>query len=267
VPGPRNPEAEEKLAILVRACMGLADICRAYKAPLISGKDSMKNDFDDGVLRLSVPPTLLISAMGKIEDATRAISMEFKRAGDLIYLLTAGTPSLAASTLAEVAELQADTKPGIHLPALNIEAAAKMYRALHSLIMQGHVHSAHDLSEGGLLVALAESVLGSSCGATIKVDGELVAVSTGVASALFGEGPGRIIVSIAPESAPILEKAIMSISGARFFELGVVTNIGEMKVTVEGAFKKGAGRAEADPGLVIATDQLREAWNFPLPFD
>ncbi|MBS1989306.1 MAG: phosphoribosylformylglycinamidine synthase [Cyanobacteria bacterium SZAS LIN-3] len=262
VPGPRNPQAEEKLAILVRACMGLADICRAYGAPLISGKDSMKNDFDDGVIRLSVPPTLLVSAMGKIGDAANAISMEFKQAGDLIYLLSAGSPALAASVLTEVAELHCDRAVKLRLPALNIEAAARMYRALYELIAEGLVHSAHDLSEGGLLVALAESVLGSSCGADIKIENELVGASLGEAPALFGEGPGRIIISIPADAASALEKAIMEIPGARLWELGVVTAGGGLEVAIEGL-------PESAPsgGFSTTTEELRRAWTTALPFD
>jgi phosphoribosylformylglycinamidine synthase II len=279
VPGPRNPEAEEKLAILVRACMGLAHICRAYGAPLISGKDSMKNDFDDGVVRLSVPPTLLVSAMGKIGDATRAISMEFKRAGDLVYLLTAGMPSLAASTVEEVIGEEAGQGSGpethlngtVHLPVLHIEAAIKMYKALHSLIMEGLVHSAHDLSEGGLLVALAESVLGSNLGANIKVPDELVTQLSSELSALFGEGPGRIVVSVPPAAAPALEKAIMSVPDAKLWPLGVVIEHGMLAVNIEGKVCHDAGKAAAKtPSLrnfVLSTAELRTAWNAPLPFD
>jgi len=275
VPGPRNPEAETKLAILVRACMGLAEICRAYGAPLISGKDSMKNDFDDGVVRLSVPPTLLVSAMGKIPDSGRAISMEFKRGGDLLYLLTAGTPSLAAATVEEVVNPDQDSDSGLpwthRLPLLHIEAAAKMYRAIHSLIMQGLVHSAHDLSEGGLLVALAESTLGSSHGVIVQIPEELITLSSGEAAALFGEGPGRILLSIAPEAAPVLEKAMMAIEQAKLWPLGVVTEHGGMHVTLEGpcndASSKNLAQKQSRRGFELSTEELRYAWTTPLPFD
>jgi phosphoribosylformylglycinamidine synthase subunit PurSL len=262
VPGPRNPEAEAKLAILVRACMGLADLCRTYGAPLISGKDSMKNDFDDGVVRLSVPPTLLISAMGKIADAGKAISMEFKRPGDLIYLVTAGTPSLAASTAQEVADgLRFKSEDETYMPSLDLKAAARMYRAIHKLISDGLVHSAHDLSEGGLLVALSESVLSSAGGAEIRLEGGLVAASNGQGSTLFGEGPARIILSIPPAAAAVLEAAIMPIEGARLFEIGVVTDRPEMSVEVEGETGPKGDK------FSFTTGELRSAWTSALPFD
>jgi phosphoribosylformylglycinamidine synthase len=272
VPGPRNPEAEQKLAVLVRACIGLAEICRAYGAPLISGKDSMKNDFDDGVVRLSVPPTLLVSAMGKIPDAGLAISMEVKRSGDLLYLLSAGKPSLAASVLAEISEEVGSYDHSAHLPVLHMQAAINMYRALHDLIMQGLVHSAHDLSEGGLLVALAESVLSARRGAEVHIPDELVTLYGGEVNTMFGEGPGRIVVSIPPQAAPILEKAMMAVPDAKFWPLGVVTEQAVLEVLLQGpGCETPATRASGDKsrrmGFEVSAEALRAAWTTPLPFD
>ena len=266
VPGPRNPEAEQKLAILVRACMGLAEICRAYSAPLISGKDSMKNDFDDGVIRLSVPPTLLISAMGKVPDASKAISMELKRPGDLIYLLSAGTPSLAAAAAQDVAPELVSRDPSGQcgrLPSLNIEAAAALYKVIHDLIMKDLVHAAHDLSEGGLLVALGEMVLGSACGADIKLQSNLVAACGDEASTLFGEGPGRILLSLNAAAAIALEKALepLRVKGVRFFPVGLVTADGRMKVTVE------AENGPLSDQFAVTVDEMKAAWKTALPFD
>ena len=189
----RNPDGKEKLGQLVRACQGLYEAVIAYGCPLISGKDSMKNDFDDGVVRISIPPTLLVSAIGKLTDANKAVSMEFKTVGDLIYLLAAGELGLAHSQYLE----QMSWKSSL-LPSINLAQAAKLYKQLHACIEYGLVNSAHDLSEGGLAVALAECVIGSGLGAVIdagqieQAAGNLNRFDT----AFFAEGPARILVTI-----------------------------------------------------------------------
>lgn len=190
----RNPDGSEKLGQLVRACEGLYDACIAYKAPLISGKDSMKNDFDDGTVRLSIPPTLLISAIGKVHDVRRCISMEFKSPGDLIFLLSAGNASLTASHYAEMEEW-----PTTGLPTINMEEAARLYKKLYEAIQEGWIVSCHDLSEGGLAVALAECTIGGGFGATVNLE-PLLSKGERLDAVLFGEGPARILISAKPEA-------------------------------------------------------------------
>ena len=87
LPSATNPDAEYKLAQLVRANQALYDFCRAYDLPCISGKDSMKNDYRVGDIKISIPPTLLFSALGVIDDVTRVVTMDAKRPGDLVYVL------------------------------------------------------------------------------------------------------------------------------------------------------------------------------------
>ncbi len=87
----KNPDGKKYLGMLVKSCQGLYEAALTMETPLISGKDSMKNDFDDGVIRLSIPPTLLISAIGKIHDIKTCITSQFKNAGDHIFLLSVGT--------------------------------------------------------------------------------------------------------------------------------------------------------------------------------
>ncbi len=83
----KTPDGEYKLAQLVRANQALYDYCKAFGVPLISGKDSMKNDYLIGGTKISIPPTVLISALGKIDDIRKAITMDAKRSGDLVYVL------------------------------------------------------------------------------------------------------------------------------------------------------------------------------------
>lgn len=254
----RNKDGEYKLGQLVRACQGLQDVCLAFGAPLISGKDSMKNDFDDGTLRLSIPPTLLVSAIAKIPDADRSLSMEFKVAGDLIYLLTTGRSSLKGSHYAEVRGVTSKA-----LPAFDFSAAPLLYKFVHQLIMNGSIHSAHDLSEGGLAVALSECIIGSGLGAEVdfsplqtdRID-DSEPVETHPAFHLFAEGPGRIIVTL-PASAKEELEAPFRNSAIRCIELGKVIDTAELVV-------KGTGEK---PLIQLDLDKLESAWQAALPFD
>ena len=83
----KTPDGEYKLAQLVRANEALYDLTTAYGVPCISGKDSMKNDYQIGDVRISIPPTLLFSTLGKMEDVRKAVTMDVKKPGDLVYVL------------------------------------------------------------------------------------------------------------------------------------------------------------------------------------
>jgi phosphoribosylformylglycinamidine synthase II len=264
IPSERNPDGKYKLAQLVRACEGLSDIVFAYGTPLISGKDSMKNDFDDGTVRLSVPPTLLVSAMGRIEQAESAVSMDFKSCGDLIYILCAGGLALGGTTFADLHGYESTM-----IPKIDMKRAADMYRRLHSAICRGFVKSCHDISEGGTAVALAESVIGSGLGAEVSIEklrdcahayspshvgeggSELMARDEFV---LFAEGPARLIITVQPELRQEWEDMWTGYS---------CTCIGEVVQTDSLLVRSKEG---ADVLNVPYTDMVG-AWKTPLPFD
>jgi phosphoribosylformylglycinamidine (FGAM) synthase-like enzyme len=155
----------------------------------------MKNDYDDGTLRLSIPPTLLVSAMGKIPDIEKAITSDFKAPGDAIYLLGATHVHMGGS---EYHRLLGWHSP--YCPTVNGRQAIALYRALHQAIMNGWIRSCHDLSEGGLAIALAESVIGSPYGASVSIEA-MVEDSPELRwdDALFCESPSRFVVSVSPE--------------------------------------------------------------------
>jgi phosphoribosylformylglycinamidine synthase len=256
-----NPDGKYKLAQLVRACQGLFDAAVAYGAPLISGKDSMKNDFDDGVLRLSVPPTLLVSAIARVPQSTQAMTMEFKTPGDIIYLLSAGTLGLAGSQYEELQGWSSDW-----LPTLDLAQAIAMYKRLHHAIATGWVRSCHDLSEGGLAVALAECVIGSKLGAKIEAE-RVIAASTCASDcsasatglnkrmdvALFAEGPARIIVTVDPAQQRSWETLV---AGFDCHKLGVVEQMSRLRII----------SAVGKPVLDMTAEGLAHAWRTPLPF-
>ena len=244
----RNHDGDYKLGQLVRACQGLYEACLAFTAPLISGKDSMKNDFDDGVLRLSIPPTLLVSAIARVEDVGDCISSELKQADNAIYLLVAGEQSLTGSHWQELYG-DGDEK----LPSLDLEAAPALYGKLHLAIKEGLVTAAHDLSEGGLAVALAEMVIGSECGAEIQLDALAEREHRDDQNfLLFAEGPGRILVEIRKEKREQFEQLF----GKDQVLLG--------RVTAESRFKAGLSGKEV---IDTARENLTGAWRKGLPFN
>ncbi|TVR04142.1 MAG: hypothetical protein EA403_05490, partial [Spirochaetaceae bacterium] len=246
-----TPDGEYKLAQLVRACRGLADACLAYGLPLISGKDSMKNDARLAGRKVSVRPTLLVSLMGIIEDVTTARSTDFIAPGHLIYLVgetrgelggtlfekqyqrtvTGHATSTAAGPVAPARATGPDAAAP-HLgaaPQVHPQTALPRYRALHAAITGGLVASCHDLSDGGLAVALAESCIGGRLGAEVDLTPVLEALAQpgaperpGAAApppspgtdvspelrALFCETPSRFIVSVRPEHRASFEAAL-----------------------------------------------------------
>ena len=215
----KNPEGAYKLGQLVRTCEGLYDICKVYGAPLVSGKDSMKNDFrgKDGRgqdISVSCLPTLMVTAMARVQMGS-GVSSSFRSAGDAIYLLGAGA-GLAGSEYAAAF----DVAEGAALP-VDLAANLALYRKFHAALNAGLIASAHDVSDGGLLTAVAESAIGGRLGAQLDMACDV--------TALFGEGPGRFVVSVADKNMAAFEAAFKGVSCAR---IGKVT--GDDKLSVAG---------------------------------
>lgn len=262
--GPANPDGKRKLAQLVMSCRALAQVVRDYGTPLISGKDSMKNDFDDGKIRLSIPPTLLVSAMGKVNDVEKAISMEFKNEGDLIYLLSAASLGLTASTIAEVLDWNISNS----LPDIDAINAANMYKQVHAAIESGMLKSAHDLSEGGLGVALAESCIGSGLGALIQAEKMNEAALSCIKEkdplkrellsrldfALFAEGPARLLVTIDAGKREEWEKHMQQFSCIQLGEVSLEPKLRFVKQNKQEIFQ-------------VEISEMLHAWQKMLPFE
>ncbi|MEZ0223552.1 MAG: AIR synthase-related protein [Alphaproteobacteria bacterium] len=207
----KNPEGAYKLGQLVRTSQGLYDICKAYGAPLVSGKDSMKNDFRGKDRRgqdisVSCLPTLMVTAMAHVPSGA-TVGSSFRAAGDLIYLVGCkSAQGLSGSEYATLFDVPEDLGPAIHLTR-----NMALYRKLHQALKSGLIRSAHDVSEGGLLAAVAESMIGGRLGASLYI--------AGAPDIVFHEAPGRIVISIAPEKKATLELAF---KGAEFHLIGHV---------------------------------------------
>lgn len=206
-----NPNLPDRLAGLVRAAKGCYDAARAYDLPFISGKDSLNNEYvDSSGQRTPIPGTLLISAIAIVPDIRQVVTMDIKQAGNLIYLIGETKNEFGGSLLAQHYGDLTRTPPSA--PTNGLATA----RALHQAIRQGVVRACHDLSEGGLAVAVAEMALAGGLG--IHVD--LSQISDDSLVALFSESNGRWLVEVAPENVAKFEKLL---DGCVFARCGEVT--------------------------------------------
>jgi phosphoribosylformylglycinamidine synthase subunit PurSL len=241
----KTPDGAFKMAQLVRSNQALYDVCMEYNLPLISGKDSMKNDFYDGSVKISIPPTLLFSVIGKIDDARKAVTMDVKKPGDIVYLLGKTAAELGGS---EYFSLRGAT--GNRVPQVDPAKAYQRYQAYHRAVMAGTVASCHDLSDGGLAVAAAESAFSGGLGVALDLakvlwKGDGADKSDPVI--LFSESASRHLVTVHPEKRDEFE-AIMS--GNCFASIGTVTAEPVLSITgLNGAIVIESGLAE-----------LKESW-------
>lgn len=204
LPSEKNPDASHKLAQLVRANKGLYDLAKLYGTPFVSGKDSMKNDFIGRSrfgkeVKISVPPTVLVTAMAKVPDVTKTVSSDFQKLGDAVYLLGRSQRDMGGSELEDAFHLPSSVLRSA--PGVRGEENLRLYRTLHQAILKGLVRSAHDCSEGGMLVAIAESSIGGMLGLSADVESwedDLKAFGGTLAEFFFNETPGRFVVSVDP---------------------------------------------------------------------
>ncbi len=209
----KTPDGEYKLAQLVRACMAVYDCSTNYGIPIVSGKDSMKNDYYGKEGKYSIPPTLLMTVLGKIGDVRNAISPEFKSEGDAIYVLGITREELGGSEYYRLSGAIGNKNPKI-----NVEETLPLYRAFSNACETGIVRSAHDVSDGGLAVALAESSFPSGFGAEIGIS-KMASETQNEDALLFSESGGRFVVSVAEKN---LEKFEKMMHGAVFARVGRV---------------------------------------------
>ncbi|MDR1323431.1 MAG: phosphoribosylformylglycinamidine synthase subunit PurL, partial [Candidatus Margulisbacteria bacterium] len=191
-----NPEKPENFWSMRRVCQGIADACRAFDAPIISGNVSMYNESSLG----PIYPTPVIGLTGVIEPDTPRITMQFQNAGDLIFQI-GWTRNAIGGT--EYLKLQHDMEAGLP-PHIDLRQEKALQEFLIDSIEQGVLHSAHDLSEGGLLVALAESAVVSGRGAEVQ----LMSGKLRLDALLFAETQARAIVSVVPDKLSVLQKLV-----------------------------------------------------------
>ncbi|MHA1584788.1 MAG: AIR synthase-related protein [Promethearchaeota archaeon] len=189
---------------LVRANKALYDITTKFKVPCISGKDSMRNDYRIENVKVSVPPTMLFSVMGKIPDVRKAMTMDVKQEGDLIYLLGNTKAELGSSEYFDELNLK-----GISIPQVEAEIARDRYLRVFNTIKQGLIQSCHDCSDGGLGVALAETSFAGGLGIEVDLSKVLMEITDKSILRediiLFSESASRLIITVKPENQVAFE--------------------------------------------------------------
>ncbi len=249
VPSEKTPDGHYKLAQLVRACQALYDYCTAFGTPLISGKDSMKNDYGSGAEKISIPPTLLITALGILDDVAKAVTMDVKQAGDLVYVVGESFDECGGS---EYFALLGAVGRGV--PQVDAARSRAVFDSLHRAISMGLVAGCHDISDGGLGVALAESALAGDLGMKVEL-----AQIPGAEHferddlLLFSESQGRFVVTVHPENKSKFEEITSSVPRA---PVGLVTE--DSMFTVH---SKRTGEPEI---ISLSVELLRNAWKNPL---
>jgi phosphoribosylformylglycinamidine synthase len=211
-----NTERPETLGSLVLAAQACHDVALAYGTPFISGKDSLNNEYTHEGTSLAIPPTLLISAIGQVEDVRSCVTMDLKEPGNFLLLLGQTRNELGGSLWCHV-----HSREGGRVPRVDPALGRRCIVAVASAIKRGLLRSCHDVSEGGLAVALAEMTFAGGLGATVM----LSAVPRDADAAvdfvlLFSESPTRFVVEARPECS--LELAALW-SGLPFCRLGEVT--------------------------------------------
>ena len=237
----------EMLGALVEAAQACYDMAIVYGTPFVSGKDSLYNEFEYEGKIISIPHTLLISAMGIVEDVKRSVSMDFKQAGDLIYVVGETKNELGASAYL-------DTKGfiGNSVPKVEPAKAKALMEKLSQATEKGLVKACHDCSEGGIGVAVAEMAFAGGLGAEISIKSVPLAEKFARDDfILFSESNSRFIVEVAPENKEKFEKTLQGVS---FANIGTINDSGKLEILGL------TGKKVVSESI----NDLKEAWQKPL---
>ena len=213
-----NCDKPDRLGALVRASKACHDFGVAFGTPFISGKDSLNNEYRVGDRTISIPPTLLITALSLVPRLDRVVTMDAKKAGNRLFLVGRTLGEFGGSHYLRLRGLL-----GGVVPAPDLVESPQILRALHGAIEAGHVAACHDLSEGGLAVAAAEMAFAGDLGVAIDLAAVASELATGYdpdTSKLFSESCTRFLVEVTPEHAEAFAGRFSSLPAA---EVGAVT--------------------------------------------
>lgn len=245
-----NTDRPETLGSLVRAALACQDVAVAWKTPFISGKDSLNNEFawmdENGVKQsIAIPPSLLISAMGQVDDVRHCVTMDLKSVGNPLYLVGATYSELGGSHFFKVQGLS-----GGQVPIVRVDEARQNFEQLHHAIRSKAIRACHDLSEGGLVVALAEMSFAGRLGIDVDLAEAKSQAAISVTELLYSESNSRFVIEVAADRAGELEQML---SGVPLVRLGTVTGGDAVKIS------------DGDQSVVdVPWQQLFDAWHRPL---
>ncbi|MEM2630300.1 MAG: phosphoribosylformylglycinamidine synthase subunit PurL [Candidatus Bathyarchaeia archaeon] len=242
-----NPEKEDRLGQLVYAVKGCYDGALGFETPFISGKDSLYNEYTSETGEsFSIPPTLLISAIGIIPDVRKAVTMDVKEAGNYIYIIGETKDELGGSYYYKLY----GSKGGF-VPTVNPKKAKKAYESLLKAIDKGLIKACHDCSEGGLAVAAAEMAFAGDLGMEIQLKNVPAINLNRDDKILFSESNSRILVEV-PESKEKEFKKIMQ--GNTYAKIGKITKTRDFIIY----------GLNGNPVIEDKINSLRNAWKKPL---
>ena len=244
----RRPES---LGTLVEACRACHDVAVDLGAPFVSGKDSLNNVFawTDAAGKpreLSIPPTLLATALGQVDDVRRVVTPDLKRPGNRLAVIGLTRDDLAGSQLEALGVVTGGAVPRIDAPSCR-----KTFRHLASAIRDGGILACHDVSDGGLLAAVAEMAIGGAIGATIDLGKVPTLLEGGQGrhadlTIAFAESPCRFVCEVDAESAGRMGEWLEGIPWGWIGEV-----VDAPRLTVTGCF---------DGDESVALDALARAW-------
>jgi phosphoribosylformylglycinamidine synthase len=241
-----NTDRPEIFGSLVEAAYACRDVALEYGAPFISGKDSLNNEFVSDGERIVIPPTLLISALGIVDDVRMATTMDLKEPGNLLFIIGATKDELGGSQFNLVTGAT-----GGGVPAVDTDLGKRVFFRVHEAISAGLVRSCHDLSEGGLAAGLAECAFAGGLGVKanlgqVPVDGPLSALTI-----LFSESNSRFLIETAKENARTLLQTLADVPTGLLGEV-----VAEPILTIVDA----AGKQILSESI----EQLKQIWKAPL---
>ncbi|CAJ1316700.1 phosphoribosylformylglycinamidine synthase subunit PurL [Paenibacillus nuruki] len=235
-----SPEKPDIFWQMEKSVDGMAEACRVLDTPVIGGNVSLYNENTRG----AIYPTPVVGMVGLIHDTDHITTQGFKNEGDIIFVLGDTFAELGGSEFQKVIHNITEGRP----PALNLDIEKKLLGSVLSAIQSGLVQSAHDLSEGGLSVALAESCISGKLGASVALNSDNLRHDL----LLFSESQSRILLSATPAQADALESHIQS-QGVPVRRIGQVQGT-ELQIQVDGK-----------QVLAEQVNDLRQVWEDAIP--
>jgi len=229
-----NPEKPEAFWQLEKAVDGMSAACRALETPVISGNVSLYNESNGQ----AIDPTPVVGMVGLVEDIDHIMTSSFKTAGDVIYVIGEATEEFGGSAIQQWLTNGASGQP----PQLDLAVEVERQQTLLQAIRQQLVTSVHDLSDGGLAVAVAESLMNTGLGCTLTLNGNSDAE-------LFAETQSRFLVTVKSEVTEVFEALVKDA-----VKLGEVTMDGVLNI-----------HNQDQKLMSITVSKLEEAWKGVLP--
>ncbi|UFT99911.1 phosphoribosylformylglycinamidine synthase subunit PurL [Radiobacillus kanasensis] len=229
-----NPDKPENFWQMEKSVEGMSAACLKLDTPVISGNVSLYNESNNQ----AIFPTPVVGMVGLVEDLEHITKSSFEKEGDLLYVIGEAKPEFGGSELQNVLEGNYFGKA----PAIDLDVEAKRQAQLLKAIRSGLIASAHDLAEGGLSVALAESLFEKELGCDVSLAGDATVQ-------MFSETQSRFLVSVAPEAQDGFERLVEDAS-----LIGKVTGNGMYKLAVDGTVL-----------VEEATTNLKAVWKGAIP--